>query len=756
MNTLALIESALKHFTEGKPEEAEAICQQALTAEPQQPDALRLLGVIAVQRGNHDLAFDFLNQAIAAKADFAEAHYDLAFLYQIVGRADEALASFRRTVELQPNFAHGWFALGNLQIQLGQNVEAVVSYDRALEAIPAFPEALNNKGAAYKNLGQLEDARQAFAGAIAVNPAYVEAHDNLGSTLLALGRAEEAVASLEQAIALNPEHAAAHNNLGNAYTVLQRWDDAIASYRTCLGLVPDFAEGYFNLGNAYHKSMAFEDAVSCYRDAIEKDPANPSVLINLGIVLRVLGRFQESIDSLENAVLIDPDLGLARGHLGLTLLAFGRVETAVDNLRLAVSASPNDPHIHGVLIHAMQYLPDADAAELLEEARRWDEVHATNNNGIAYRNTPEPDRKLRIGYVSGDFKSHAAAYFLEPLIEGHDREAFEVFCYGQIPRPDATTERFMESADVWHNTAGMTDDQLDALIREDGIDVLIECTGHTKGNRRQALSRKPAPVQVNFVALHGETSGMACMDYALGDPDMMPPGCEDQFSEKLTLLEHGNFIFRPDDAWPDVAGPREPDAPPVFACVGAPERVSNAALELWARVLEKVPGARILFKHPAYRDRPTLAAWRERFALLAPWIEFEEVRGGWEGHMDVYGRVDVVLDTFPMTGATSCLIPLWMGVPVLTRTSPFYGHRVGVSVMRNAGMGEFVSESDEDHIANAADLITDRERLAALRGDLRGRIVNSPICDGPARIRDMEAAYRAMWQDWCAGKGHQK
>ena len=400
----------------------------------------------------------------------------------------------------------------------------------------------------------------------------------------------------------------------------------------------------------------------------------------------------------------------------------------------------------------MTYIPAITGEDILEEARRWNERQGYQGKIPKHRNTPDPDRRLRVGLVSADFRQHAAGFLLEPLLSEHNREEVELFCYAEVLRADQVTDRFKDHADHWRSTVGLSDAKLAEAIREDMIDILVECTGHTANNRLRALTRKPAPVQVNHFPMgHGGTSGITAMDYAFSDPILTPPGFENQFSEEVVLLPHGAFTFLPDPDWPDVAAPRSTGDGPVFACVGDPARIGSNSITLWARLLQIIPGSRILFKSRAYGDPKAREVWRGTFKDLGDHAIFEGVDGEWAKNMDVYGRVDVVLDTLPMTGGLSCVIPLWMGVPVITMVGPNNNHRFGAAMVTHAGMAEFSADNPEDYLRIASDLVNDPERLASLRRTMRDTMRGSHLMDARGHVAAVEAAYRKMWRKWCEG-----
>ncbi len=747
------LDLATEHHRTGRLVEAAALYQQILQADPQHPLALHLLGVVALQQGNAGLAVELINKAVTSKPDFAEAYGNLAAAYRSLGDLDQAIASLRKALSQNPDNADHDAAhnnLGNALKELGKLDEAVASFRHALAINPDYATAHNNLGTALSALGDLDGAEESYHKALALDPGSAELHNNIGNALKDRGKPDEAVKSFQAALSIKPAYAEAHTNLGNALKDLGKLDAAIESYRQALAINPDFAEAHNNLGIALDASGQLDAAIESYHHALAIDGAFAEAHSNLGNTLKAQGKLVEAVASYDKALAIRPDYAAAYNNLGNVLKELGRHQQAIDSYKQAVALKPDYAEAHSNLIFSMQYCPDMTAADILAEALRWDGRHGSRAAIAPFGNTPDPERKLRIGYVSADFRMHAASFLLEPLLIGHNRDEVEIFCYAQVARPDHVSARLKELSDHWHSSVGLDDDALAALIRADGIDILVDCTGHTAGNRLCALSRKPAPILVNHYIMHGSTSGLAAFDYVLTDPVLSPPGYEDQFSEKVEPLPRGAFAFRPDPQWPATAPPRQATGGPVFACVGDPARIGPQTLTLWARLLDRLPGAHIVFKHGVYGDLQTRQSWQSAFAQLGERASFEAIEGGWGRNMDFYGKVDVILDTLPMSGGTSSLIPLWMGVPLVTMAGGYYCHRSGTAMVTNAGMAEFSADTATDYLQMAVDLINDRQRLDSLRATMRTTMAAAPVLDARGHATDIEAAFRKMWRSWCA------
>ncbi|OAN54666.1 hypothetical protein A6A04_12130 [Paramagnetospirillum marisnigri] len=504
-----------------------------------------------------------------------------------------------------------------------------------------------------------------------------------------------------------------------------------------------------DVGRAWVGANRPLEAVQAYQRSLRLRSGHAGVLNSLAIILDSIGRKLEAVEAYKAAIVADPVAGHLHNNLGNTLRNLGDWPSAQAHYRRALELEPGLFVAHSNVMFTMLFDPATTGGAMLAEGRRWEATRA-----LALGARPlarDPDKRLRLGYVSPDFKEHAVAYFSEPLLRGHDRSAVEVICYSGTARPDKTTERLRSLADGWVDIHRMGDRTLAERIRADGIDILIDLAGHTQGNRLLAMSERPAPVQVSAVLGYGGSTGLSWMDWVLTDGVLTPPGFEDQFSERVMRLEGSFGAFLPRTDWPEVAP--APTGPPVLGCFSDPSRVDGAQVELWRSVLDAVPGSRLLFKHGTYDDPKMAAYWRGLFGLVADRADFEGVKGGWGAHMGVYGRVRLVLDTWPVSGATSALIPLWMGVPVVTLSGGHAGQRFGTAVVTAAGLPELSAATPRDYVRLVAELANDRERLAELRRSLRDRLRESPLLDGPGHARAVEKALRTIWRDACANTG---
>jgi predicted O-linked N-acetylglucosamine transferase (SPINDLY family) len=472
---------------------------------------------------------------------------------------------------------------------------------------------------------------------------------------------------------------------------------------------------------------------------------------NLGSVLRRAGKLEESIVALRQAIQMQPEFHQAHCNLGNSLKDAGRLDEAIACYRRAVEVNPSDHASHSNLVFAVQYHPDYDSAAILREALRWNVLHAQplKQEIKPHENDRTPDRRLRIGYVGADFREHCQSLFTIPLLSHHNREAFEIFCYAHVSRPDARTERIRGLCDGWQFIVGMTDAEVAQQIREDRIDILVDLTMHMSLGRLLVFARKPAPVQAAWLAYPG-TTGLAAMDYRLTDPFLDAPGSHDHdYCEKSIRLPDTFWCYDPlsEEIEPGEL-PALRDGRVTFGCLNNFCKASPRTLELWARVLQAVEGSRFILLAPPGRHRQTVRDFFQGRGIDGDRLEFVEFQARPE-YLKVYRRIDIGLDTLPYNGHTTSLDSMWMGVPVVNRIGHSVVGRAGWSQLCNLDLKELAGQSDEEFVKTAVDLAGDLQRLKELRKTLRERMKRSPLMDAPKFARSVEAAYREMWKGYC-------
>jgi len=710
---------AVQYHQAGDLAQAEQIYRQVLQADPAEANALHLLGMLAHQVGQHQAAQALIGQALAIKPHAAEFHSSLAAVYGALGRWDEAVASYRQALRCRPDSPEAHNNLGNVLNHLGRLQEAVASFREALRLRPGYAEAHNNLGLALAWQGRVEEAIACYRETLRLRADLPQPHYNLGNAYQRLGRPAEAIACFEEALRLRPDWAEVHNNLGNALRNEGRLDEAVASCREALRLRPDLPEAHNNLGNALKDQKKLDEAVSCYRAAL---------------------RFR-------------PDFAEVHHNLGIALTDRGELAEAEACLREALRLQPGDLDSYSHLLIALNYDPEASPAELLAQHRRW-AACCPGMPRAAHANRPDPDRPLRVGYASPDFREHPVASFIEPILRHHDAGQVEVFCYAELAVPDATTARLRALVHGWRLTRGLSDAQLAELIRADGIDLLVDLAGHMPYSRLPVFASKPAPIQATYLG-YPNTTGLDAVDYRLTDAMADPPGEAVCHSEELWRLPGCYSCYAPrTDAPPVTPLPARSAGHVTFGALHPVPRLNDQVLDLWCRLLSALPAARLLL----YRHTLTGAAQerlRREFERRGLSEERVELRNKWPAvgpaaYLGVYGEIDLALDTFPWSGHTTACEALWMGVPVLTLNGQRYAGRLAATVLACLGLEDCIARTPDEYVERGVRLAGDLDRLAAWRSGLRERMQTSPLCDGAAFTRRLEQAYRAMWQRWCA------
>jgi predicted O-linked N-acetylglucosamine transferase (SPINDLY family) len=749
-----LFAQGLRHFHEGRWPQAQQLLQAVLAATPGHFPSLHLLGLIAMQTNQAPAAAECFRRAGALQPDNPDLHSLLGTALHALGRFDEAVACHRRALAIAPR--HG-MALNNLGISLvsrGEVDEAIDVFRKAREIQPDDPGTLTNLAAALRTRDRSDEAADLFREAIRRSPNLPQAHNNLGNIYQDQGRFDEAEASYREAIRLAPRFAMAHGNLGNMLAMRGRNPEAVQAYRAALAAGAD-ATVAGRLANVLLQLNRRPEALTVCREAIRRKPDDPELLNNLGNACSAGGQLDEAVAAYRRALAVKPGWSVPQYNLGLALRNQGRPAESRAALRAALELAPDDAVNHSTYVGSFHYDPDADAATLLAEHRRWAERHTARlPPPEKYANVPDPERRLRVGYVSPDFRSHASSFFLEPLLAHHDPDRVETFCYAEVTAPDAVTARFRGRARHWLDTPGMTDDELAARVRADGIDVLVDLCGHMAYNRLLTFARRPAPVQISYLGYPG-TTGLPAIPYRIADAVTAGPGEPVAPGEELVVLPGVFCCYSPPRPVPIDAPPPSRRAGVVtFGSLHKLDKLNDRVLDLWCRLLREAPTARLLLCRNTLHG-PTADYWREQFTrrgVPAERLLLESVENVDMRHLEVYNRIDVSLDVFPWSGHTTACEALWMGVPVVTLRGDRYAGRMTASVLTAVGLGDWVAETADGYVRIALQLAADEGLRARLRTDLRPKLLGSPLCDGPGFARGLEEVYRDLWRRWCAAQ----
>ena len=567
------------------------------------------------------------------------------------------------------------------------------------------------------------------------------------------GRLAEAEQGYRAILRREPEHADALNLLGVIALQAGNVDSALALVRRAATLRPDAPVCRNNLGQVLERLGRDAEAGRCYEAAIELDPSYAEAHNNLGLIRQRQDRLDEAEALYRRAIGLDSNYGEPHANLGNLLKDRGELDAAIASQRRAVELRPDLAALGSNLLLTLHYHPGCSPADLEREHRAWAKRHAAPL--VAARrphlNAAQPERRLRVGYVSPDFREHPVARFSVPLFREHDRREVEVFAYSDAPRPDTVTDSVRQHVDRWRDVAELTDDRLAELVREDAIDILVDLAAHSGHNRLLAFARKPAPVQITYLA-YCSTTGVDAIDYRITDRFLDPPGEASHYTEVSLHLPRCYWCYSAPPLTDSTAPSTERrTGRPTFGCLNNFAKVTDVTLELWARLLHRVPEAGLLVYARSHAHRE-----RVRRALRAAHID--ESRADFVGrqpladYLDTYRRIDVALDPFPYGGGTTTCDALWMGVPVVSLAGRTAVSRAGSTLLSHVGLEHLIARTEEQYVELAAELIRGGRELAPLRRDLRRRLESSPVMDAPQFARDFEASLRKAWRDWCGAR----
>jgi predicted O-linked N-acetylglucosamine transferase (SPINDLY family) len=508
-------------------------------------------------------------------------------------------------------------------------------------------------------------------------------------------------------------------------------------------------------GATHARAERNAEAERAFLEVLRREPHNPDALNLLGLLAYRRTHYDTAAAYFREAVQSGGDIPEFHANLGTALEGIGSLREAEQSYRRAIALAPGELRYRLMLLFLLGRDAATSPAALLAEHRRFAEALVDPGPTAAFpaARFTDPERRLRVGYVSGDFRLHAMAFFLEPLLAARDRAAFEVYCYQTLPEADERTERFRASADHWREVSGLADEALAARIRADEIDVLVDLAGLTTGNRVRVLARRPAPVQVSYLG-YLATTGVPAIDYRITDAFADPPAVSDAwYSEQLVRLPQSFWCFAPPDRMPEPLARVKADAAPiVFGSFNRLTKVQPELLRLWGRLLMQVPEAELWVLDVPSDDAHERVVAEITAAGVAPTRIKTWGRLPPEAYWYRIRRADVALDTFPYNGGATTCECLWLGVPVVTKAGAMGFARSGASILGNIGLSELVADSEDDYVEIAARLASDRARLRALQGGLRARMLASPLLDAPGFMRDLEQAYRALWRRACAAR----
>lgn len=716
------MQTALQFFQQGQWAQAENLYRQILQQHADNAEALNLLGVCRAQQGDDAQALHYVQQA----------------------------------VQKAPKDADYQNNLGNVYLQQERFVEAQECFVKALKSRSKFATAQMNLGVALKKQKKLDEAVKALRKAVKLNPKYAKAWYTLGAVYLEQKQLPTAKTALQKALQLEPKNADALTALGSWYQAKQDFDSAIKYHQKALKVRPDFIEAYKNLGVTYRQAEQYQEAVKTYQQALEIKP-EAELACKVGVLFsEKLYEKTAALEYFKLTLQLDDSYADAYNGIAAIQVLRGEITAALANFRQARTLD-SDNHV-GWLNEAFTRNYIAEEPLELWQANQPFSQHYPSET-FPQRLKPQHcanQQRLRIGYLSHDFRDHSVAYFMQSIFAQHDKEKFEIFVYHRSETQDAMSDRLRDSVEHWHSCSTWTDAQCVQQIRQDRIDILLDLGGYTNRDLIALFTQKPAPLQIAYLGYPG-TTRLSCMDYRLVDTATEPPDYAQQYSsEPLLYLPHSYFCYQP----PSLIENLPVTPPPVlhkgfitFGSFNNVAKMSDTTVATWAAILQQVTDARLLLKTKIFSDAATQTLFQTRFAqhgIAAERLIFKGVVVDKTEHFALYGDIDIALDTYPYNGATTTCEALWMGVPVLSRCGKTHPSRMGLSILSSVGLADLVSQNAEDFIQNAVALAQDPARLSDLRSRIREQMQASPLMQPAPFTRHLEALYQQAWADYCA------
>ncbi|MBU2090542.1 MAG: tetratricopeptide repeat protein, partial [Alphaproteobacteria bacterium] len=744
-----LLDQAIALHQQGRLAEAEALYRQVLALDGKQPDALHLLGQIERHKGNAQAGLEMIDRAVALRPDSAPYRMTRGNTLRVMGRRAEAIIAYREALELNPDFADAHNNLGVVLLESGDAPMAAGHFRRALEIRPAYPDAANNLGNALKATGDFNGALVAYEHALKLAPAAATIWTNLATMHHKLGHMEQCEACFRKALEIDPRLADAHSNFGTILANWGRYDEAQAHLEKAIELRPDFPEALMSLGYALIEQGRGIEGEAKYLRAIELVPDSPLANRMFSMKLYKQRRVAEARDYALRALPQAKfrERGMLLSHLASIMAMLSDYTQVKPMSDEALALAPWEDEIWEQRLYNFSYHPDLPASDIFAEFVRWGDGQKVSVPS-AYANAREPNRRLRVGFVSPDFRRHTSRFYFSALFEHHDREAIELIGYSNVQQPDEWTERFRGWSSGWREIRGLSDAEVAEQIRADGIDILIDACNHMQDHRLGVFTLKPAPVQATWLGA-AWTTGLPTVDYVLFDPYLAPDGTLAR--EKIMRLPGCFIAYRPPEGTPDVAPlPALRTGHVTFGYSGRTERLNPRVFRAWGEILSRLPEARLILDFRAFADPQTQAYYRDYLAQHGVDTARVEMRNS----ADIFkglGDIDILLDCFPHSGGTMLFDALWMGVPALTLAGRPPVGRIGTSLMMNLGLADWVTQSESDYVERAVTLAGDIAALDALRAGMRSRMRASPLMDEQGFARHYGTALRQMWKAWCEG-----
>jgi protein O-GlcNAc transferase len=771
LNIEQLMQQGVAAHKEGKLEEAERLYRAVIQLQPLHPHANHNLGAVVVSRNKVDVALPLFKTALEANPkieqfwlsyiDALTKENQLNKAKQVLqqarnqGVAGENLNVLEKHLVLIVQASKSAFTeqkknltLSEKRKKLAEQKKQKKAKKKNLKAISPSQEQLTSLLQHYQN-GRFDDAEKLSLSITQEFPKHQFGWKVLGAVLKQTGRVIDSLTPMQKSVQLVPQDAEAHNNLGAALLELGRLEEAEVSLRQAIVFKPDYAEAHYNWGAALIKLGRLEEAEVSLRQAIVFKPDYAEAHCNWGAALIELGRLEEAEVRLRQAIVYKPDYAEAYCNWGNTLVRLGRLEEALarydEAIELQVDYSLAYSNKNLCLNYSSNWSSQFIYHQHLEFEKQFGGLRV--RVPLMARVKKSSGERLRIGYVSGDFRSHSVAYFFEPLLQHHNANVVETFCYYNHRIVDDVTNRLMAVSEHWRSIVDNSHSNTVDRIIADKIDILVDLSGHTADNSLLVFVQKPAPILVTWLG-SSNTTGLSAIDYRFTDVIADPVGETDQFhSEVLFRLPNGFHCYRGNEtALVNVELPHNNRGHITFGSFNNISKLTPEIIKVWSKILNAVPQSQLLLKNSMVTQNIShYAQLFKQEGISEDRIEYYGRLPSNHEHLELYGAIDIGLDPFPYNGVTTTCEALWMGVPVISLAGDRHAGRVGASILTNVGLTDFIAQDIDGYIQLAVEMAANPTYLQEIRRGLRKRMLDSPLCDARSFASDIEKAYQDMW-----------
>jgi protein O-GlcNAc transferase len=746
-----LFKEALSHHQGGRLSIASVLYKKIITDEPNHFDAVQMLGVIAAQQQDFQVAEKLLERAIKINSKDSQTFYNLGIVCHKLGKLEDALSCNDQAILLNQNYSEAFYNRALVLQEQMRPDAALISYEKAIAINPRYIEAINNRGLLLKNKNELHLALECFDNAIAINPNFAEGHNNRGLTLKILKRPESALLSYERAITINPNYVEAHNNRGSVLVELRQMDAALISYKTALNINPNYALAYNNLGNLYIDLEQIDMAIDCYKKSIELNPRYAEAFNNLGNAFRGQNNIEMALSSYVKAHEIDPEYNSNLGqlvHMKMILCDWRHYEIFCKELVEKIEAQKN-------VANPFAILGVFDSGEI---QKRCSEVYSRSlhpeNSSLGKIEPKTKKNKIRIGYFSADLQHHATAYLMAGFFEAHNKEIFELvaFSFGPESRDDLRM-RIIKSLDHFIDVREMSERQIAQLSRDMDIDIAIDLKGFTKDSRMDIFAYRAAPIQVNYLGYPG-TIGIDYIDYIIADQILIPSDYQDNYSEKIVYLPNSYQVNDSLRVISDRLFTRRElglaEGVFVFCSFNNGYKITPTIFDGWMRILISVKDSILWLLEDNSSVQLNLRKEAESRGISGDRLIFAK-RISPSEHLARHCCADLFLDTYPCNAHTTASDSLWAGLPLITLRGESFASRVASSLLSAVGLPELITDTQSDYESLAIELANDSLKLQEYKSRLLNNRLTMPLFNTQSTTKSIELAYIQMMERYWNG-----